>query len=185
MNLLSPCSPLSFIVVHAELMSSLHGSFTEKGINVRATGGCINGFTTTGSLSLFILYQRHLIRLMGMERTMLHRLKKSLLDESLREAGGEVLCCFSVGGSEWRQCIFLFMCFIFNQKDNFIQGWCTGHEGLGDGGWEQGMDFKSWIITYILPRSLHRRKLGEKTVTRMRTKKRFQIRSWSITFPEY
>ena len=37
--------------------------------------------TPTGSLSLFILYQRNLIR----ERTMVYMVKKSLLDESLRE----------------------------------------------------------------------------------------------------
>lgn len=72
-------------MAHAELMCSLHGSFTEKGINVRATGGCIRGSTPTGSLSLFILYQRPLIRGTGRKRTMVYRLKESLLDESLRE----------------------------------------------------------------------------------------------------
>lgn len=73
------------MMAHAESMCSLHGGFTEKGINVRATGGCIRGSTPTGSLSLFILYQRHLIRGMGRKRTTAYRLKESLLDESRRE----------------------------------------------------------------------------------------------------
>lgn len=73
------------MIDQAEPIRSLHGNFTETGINMRATGGCTRGSTQTGSLSLFILYQRHLIRHMGRERTMVYMLKKSLLDESLRE----------------------------------------------------------------------------------------------------
>lgn len=86
---------------------------------LRATGECIRGSTPTGSLSLFIQYQRHLIRHMGSERTMAYRLRESLLDESERERKRSTLLPRS-GWEAVAWSFFLFLCFVVYHRDDLI-----------------------------------------------------------------